>query len=137
MATLGTVNGTILAIYIGSVKMDVQLSADISISHDPRTSINKDSAGWEGARSGKKSWEASGEAELQLDATQGMEELFDAMIAGTELTILFSTEVTGDTYFTGAAQVTKLDISAGVEEDVKYSYAFKGNGALAKATVSA
>lgn len=136
MATTGTVNATILAIYIGAVKMDVQLNADLSLSHDPRVSINKDSAGWEGTRSGKKSWEMSGEAEMQYDATQGMEELFDALIAGTELTLQFSTEVSGDTRLSGVAQVTKLDISAGVEEDVNFSYAFKGNGALAKTTVS-
>jgi predicted secreted protein len=136
MATTGTINATLLAIWVGAVKMDVQLNCDLSISHDPRVSINKDSAGWEGTRSGKKSWEMSGESEMQYDATQGMEELFDALIAGTELTLQFSTEVTGDVRLSGVAQVTKLDISAGVEEDVNFSYAFKGNGAIAKTTVS-
>jgi len=137
MATTGTVNGTIQAIYVGSVKIDVQLSADLSISHDPRTSINKDSAGWEETRSGKKSWEMSGESEFQFDATEGFSELFAAMIAGTEVTVMFSSEVVADKKWSGVAQITKLDLSAGVEEDVKFSYAFKGNGALTEAVVPA
>lgn len=134
MATTGTLNGTILAIYVGGTKIDKQLSADINISHDPRTGINKDSAGWEETRSGKKAWEVSGESEMALDATEGFSELFNALISGTEVSLEFSTEVSGDKYYYGNAQITKLDASAGVEEDVKFSYAFKGNGVLREAT---
>ena len=136
MATTGTVNGTILAIYVGSTKIDTQLDASLSISHEPRTGINKDSGGWEETRPGKKSWEMSGESEFAYDATEGFDQLFDALIAGTEVTLKFSTEVTGDTAYSGAAQITKLESSAGVEEDVKYSYSFKGNGAITKSTVA-
>jgi len=135
MATIGTVNGTIIAIYIGAVKIDKQLDASLSISHDPRTGINKDSGGWEETRSGKKSWEMNGESEFAFDATEGFDDLFDAMIAGTEVTVKFSTEISGDTSYSGVAQITKLESSPGVEEDVKYSYSFKGNGAISKATI--
>ena len=135
MGTTGTVNGTIIAIYVGGTKIDLQLSAELSISHEPRTSINKDSAGWEGSRSGKKSWEMNGESEFAFDSSQGFDELFTAMISGTQVALKFSSEVSTDSYYYGNAQVTKLDSSPGVEEDTKYSYAFKGNGALGKATV--
>ena len=79
----------------------------------------------------------SGEAEFTFDSTYGMSELFAAMIAGTEVALEFSTQVVADKEWKGSAQVTKLDVSAGVEEDVKFSYAFKGNGAITETAVPA
>lgn len=136
MASTGIINATILAITVGGTKIDVQLSADLSISKDPRTSINKDSGGWEETYGGKKSWEMSGEAEYKPDATEGYSELFAAFIADTEVTLDYTTAVSGDSHYTGVAQVTKLDLSGGVEENGKMSYSFKGNGAIAEATVA-
>ena len=136
MATAGTINGTILAIYIGGTEIDKQLSASFSFSHEPRESITKDDGGWGTKRPGKKSWEASGDAETAFDATEGYDELSTALINGTALTLLFSTEVSGDTTFTGTAYITKFDVEAGVEEDSKISYAFAGSGLPTKGTVT-
>lgn len=136
MATTGVINGTIIAITIGGTKITNQLSASLSVTHDVRTWINKDSAGWEASGAGKKGWEMSGEANLALDAAYGMDDLYDAMIAGTEVSIDWTTGVSGDYHFSGTAQVTKLESAPGVEETTNYSYGFKGNGALTKATVS-
>jgi predicted secreted protein len=135
MASTGVINGTLLAIYVGAVKIDVQKSCTVSMSHDVRTYINKDSAGWENAAAGKKSWEMSGEADFKIDATYGLSQLFTAYVSGTEVALKFQTAVSGDGYLYGNAQVSKLDWSAGTEETGTMSYAFKGNGILRYATV--
>ena len=135
MATAGTLNGTIIAITIGGTKIEKQLGASFSFSHEPRTSITKYDASWETSRPGKKSWEASGEAENDFGSTV-LDSLLAALIAGTEVTIDFTTDVSGDTEYTGTALVTKFDVDAGVEEDSKVSYSFKGTGAPTKQVVT-
>lgn len=136
MATTGTVNGTIIAIYVGGTKIEKQLSASFSFSHEPRTSINKDDASWETSRPGKKSWECSGESEVDEASTVAMSTLLNALINGTVLSLEYTTEVSGDTVFSGNALVTKYDKEAGVEEDAKVSYSFKGSGAPTVGTVT-
>jgi len=135
MASTGIINATLLAVYVGAVKIDVQTSASLLITQSPRKSLNKDSAGWEANYSGAKSWELSGDAEYKADATEGFSELFAAMIAGTEVTVKLSTAVSGDKEYSGTAQITKLDMSGGVEENGSISYSFTGSGALAPATI--
>jgi len=137
MASTGIINATLLAIYVGSTKIDVQTSASLSLSQSTRKSLNKDSAGWESNFAGAKSWELSGDAEFEIDATEGYSALFAALIAGTQVAVKISTAVTGDKEYSGAAQITKLDMSAGVEENATISYSFTGSGALAEATISA
>ncbi len=134
MASTGIINATIVAIKVGATKINNALSAELNITMEPRESLNKDSGGWRARFSGAKSWEMSGEAEFAPDATYGLEELFDALLAGTSLTMLFTTDVTGDTQFGGSAVITNLTKSAGVEENVQISYTFAGNGAIAKTT---
>jgi len=135
MASSGIINATIVAIRIGGTKITNQLSAELNITMEPRESLNKDSNGWRARFSGAKSWEMSGEAEFAPDAAEGFEELFDAFLDGTEVTLLFTTSVSGDKQFGGAAVITNLTQSAGVEENVNMSYSFAGNGAIAKTSV--
>lgn len=123
-----TINGTIIKITLDGTAIDVQLSASLSVSKEPRVGINKDSGGWEEARDGKKSWEMSGEAEFQYDAVVGFTQIFAALTGNLDVALEFTSDVVGDKKLTGNAQVTKLDLTAGVEEDSKASYGFKGNG---------
>lgn len=136
MASTGVINATLLAIYVGTVKITVQTSATLSITKSPRKSLNKDSGGWPNNYGGEKSWEMSGDAEYKADATHGFSQLFTAMINDTEVTVVFQTAVSGDKKYSGTAQITKLDLSGGVEENGKISYSFVGSGAIAEGTVT-
>lgn len=135
MASTGIINATLLAIYVGATKIDVQSSASLSLTQSPRKSLNKDSGGWEANYAGAKSWEISGDAEFKIDATEGFSQLFTAYIAGTAVTVKLSTAVSGDKEYTGSAQISKLEMSGGVEENGSISYSFTGSGALAEATI--
>lgn len=83
---------------------------------------------------GLKSWDGSLECYWdELDTTgQG------ALTVGSEVTLNLYPEgaTTGDTYYTGSAIVTKIDIKVPTGGMVDCSFSFKGNGALTKGTAA-
>lgn len=72
------------------------------------------------------------------DATNyNAEDIYDDLAAGTLITVRFSTQVTGDTYWQASAYVTSLSISSGQNgENVTYSGNLQFTGAITKAVVS-
>jgi len=137
MATTGIINGTLLAVYIGSDVIAHSTSHSLSITHDARDATTKDSSGWTDLLEGLRSWEISGEGLVAYDGTLDIDDLFTSYIATrTAVTVKFSTEVSGDVYYTGSAYLTSLDQDAPTEDNVSYSYTFSGTGALTKSTVS-
>jgi hypothetical protein len=132
MATTNILNGTLLAIYVGGVKIDLQLQADLKLTMTPRESRTKDSSSYANIFEGIRDFEITGESEVAANATYGMTQLFTAFTAGTELTIAFKTGVSGDMILTGKAYVSELSSTAGVEENARFSYTFTGNGGLTK-----
>jgi len=137
MATTGIVNGNDLVVYIGSDVIAHSTSHSLSISHDARDATTKDSGGWTDRLEGLRSWEASGEGLVAFDGTYDTTDLFALITNRTKVTIKFSTEVTGDTYWTGSAYLTSLDMDSPTEDSVSMSFTFSGTGALTSATVLA
>jgi hypothetical protein len=132
MATTGILNGTLVAIYVGSAKVDLQLQADLKLTMAPRESRTKDTGSFVNRFDGIRDFEISGESEYATDATYGFAQLFAAWLSGTELTVAYKTGVSGDPILTGKAYVTELSASAGVEENARISYTLTGNGKLTK-----
>lgn len=135
--TAGIINATIMHIDIGGVKINNQMSAELSLSMEPRESLNKDSEGWRNRYAGAKSWELSGEAEYAPDAVSGFQEMSDAFEAGLPVIVRFSTAITGDRQYQASALITSLSKSAGVEENVSFSYTLSGSGALVSTEIKA
>jgi predicted secreted protein len=131
------INATIVYLAFGAAKITHQLSADFKASLAMRESLTKDNDGYKAKFPGARDWEMTGEAEVAYDAAQGFEELFDAFMAGTVGVIDFVTDLTGETGFTGNAIITDLSITAGVEDNAKMTYTFKGSGAIAPIVVVA
>jgi predicted secreted protein len=79
-----------------------------------------------------KTWSASGD--LYWDETNAGQLL---ITIGSSVTLNLYPEGsdTGDVYYSGAAIVTKFDISASFDGIVEGSIAFEGNGALSTLTV--
>jgi len=61
--------------------------------------------------------------------------LLDAQLAGTEIDVEFTTDVTGDFIYTGKAFIDNYDLGAETGTSVKVSISFKGNGNLEKDVV--
>ncbi|WP_295093781.1 phage tail tube protein [uncultured Flavobacterium sp.] len=63
------------------------------------------------------------------------DQLLDNQLAGTEVDIQFTTNVTGDFIYKGKAFINNTDIGAEVDQSVKVTISFTGNGNIEKETV--
>lgn len=136
MATPGFLNGRNLRIYVDGNAVADATSHDLEISHSTRDVTTKDSAGWMEVLYGLKEWSTSGDGLIALDATYATEELIDLIINSTDVTVRFTTNVSGDVYWTGSAIAESVTVSAPNEETPTYNFTLKGNGALTKATLT-
>lgn len=89
---------------------------------------------------GNYSWSGSTEALLAnlpaLDTTHvTYDDILAKMLAGTEIDVDFTTDVTGDIIYTGKAYIDSASMTADTEGAVKVSISIKGNGNVVKAIV--
>lgn len=140
MATTGKLNTTLVKIFTGTspgTAVTHSTDATLSFSMSPRPGTTKDSAGWEEVLEGLRSWEMSGSAMMAFDATNGVDELSTTALARTSTTVYFTTNVTGDTVFSGSGYFTSLELSSpGQEETATYSFTLKGTSTLTQGTVA-
>ena len=137
MATTGILNTTLLRVYVGGTAVAHATDASISISQSPRDTTTKDSGGWRDLLEGLRQFSISTSALYAMDAAYGVDDLWTALSGRSEVTVKFSTEVSGDEYFEGTCYVTSLEISSsGAEDNASYSASFEGTGELTKADVS-
>ena len=136
MATSGVMNGTLLGVYVGSTLIAHATEGSISLSMDTRDISSKDSAGTRALLEGMKSGSISMSALYAEDAAYGADELYTAMAARTPLAVKFSTEVTGDHFWSASAYLTSLEVSAGTEDNVSFSATFELTGTITYSAVS-
>lgn len=123
-------NGTLLGVYVGSTLIAHATEGSISLSMDTRDATSKDSSGSRDLLEATKSGTISVSALYAEDATYGVDDLMTAWSGRTALTVKFSTEVTGDHYWSASAYVTSLEVNAGMEDNVSYSATFELTGAI-------
>lgn len=134
MATTGIMNGTLLGVYVGSTLIAHATEGSISLSMDTRDATSKDSSGTRDLLEATKSGTISVSALYAEDATYGVDDLMTSWAARTALTVKFSTEVSGDHYWSASAYITSLEVSAGMEDNVTYSATFELSGAITYST---
>ncbi|MCH2217052.1 MAG: phage tail protein [Flavobacteriales bacterium] len=139
--TSGVINTTLMALYVDvastNTKIGLSTDASISISHSARDISSKDSDGWMENAEGQLSWSATVSGHFAFDAAYSAVDIETAVLNRTPLDIVFSTEVSGDTFYTGNAYVDSFDIdSSGVEDNVSYTISFTGNGHLTTGAVA-
>lgn len=138
MATTGVFNGKALGLYIGGTLAGCATSATINVNGEEIDVTCKDDGVWGNFLDGTKTWEMSLEGFVAYDTSgYSSEDFFDALIAGTELTAMWSTESAGDVTYSGTVKVLSWEESAANNEGVTYSVSLKGKGAITKGTVSA
>jgi len=130
MATTGKINGTNLLVYVNGTAIACATSHSLSMSMSSIDTTCKDSGGWTSSIAGLKEWSIDGEALTEFDATYGFNDLVTIWKAGTEVTVRFSTNVTGDKYFEGKAYITDLSEDAAMEDVTTYSFTFQGKDEL-------
>ena len=108
MATTGKFNGTLLKVQIGGTDISHTKDASLSMSSDMIETTTKDSSGFKEYIPGEKGGEITCSGLWAFDATYGVDELVTAQLAGTALTVTFSTEVTGDKRISASAYITDI-----------------------------
>lgn len=135
MATAGKFNGNILGIYFGGTLLTHALQHSESHSMSPIDVTTKDSSSQEEVIAGLRGSELSASGYFAEDATYGYEDLYDLYVAGTSVTVLVSSAVTGDVTYSYTAYVTSLSRTAEMDSAVGFEVSLKPTGAPSKGVV--
>ena len=135
MATTGTMNGTLLGVYIGSDKFGHTRSSSISFTQNTDDATSADSGGWEEHILTARNCTINFDGLFTYDDTLGPIDLIDEIIARTQVSFEFSTQVSGDIEYTGTGTLTNVTVDSPAEGVVTYSGTIQVDGAPTKATV--
>lgn len=135
-ASSGVINGNSIGLYIGTDKIGHGKSNDLSIDMSTIDITTKDSAGWEEVMPGLKGVTFNGEFLFDNDSTWGFEDAFDAITAGTALTVVDMSDVADDIKYTATCYATNVTKTNPANDVVGFNVAFKATGALAKAIIT-
>lgn len=133
--TVGVVNGTLTKIEIGGSEIAHLTSVSQSFNMATRDTSNKDSGGWRELREAQKSWSMSGEGLFAEDSTYGYEDLFDVLVARTQVTVKQTNSNSGDVEYSGSAYITSLERTAPNEDNITFSITLEGTGEITKAVI--
>lgn len=139
MATTGLVNGTLVSLYkdvAGTLtKIANGTSADFEITKDTIDATNKDGGSYKEFLVGLSSWTMSFEGIFEEDGSVGAgllsaKDVIDDLIAGTLITVVMTSNVTGDLKLSGSALLTNFAWSAPVNDVATFSCSLQGSGTL-------
>lgn len=134
-------NGTLIAVFIGSVKLGHCTSHDLSIKQALRDVTTKDSKGWSESAEGLRSW-GIGFQGLFSEDDETQTTLMDAIEQRTSLTIKWQSvddtddPIAGTVYYTGTAWVSETKQDAKMEDNQTITGTFVGSGPIVKAIVA-
>lgn len=139
--TAGIVNAKILTIYknVSSVQTAIACatSASISFEKEMRETTCKESGDYRTYLPSFMNGTMSFSGLFAYDATNySAEDIYTDLAAGTSITVRFSTENTGDIYWSASGYVTSLSIESGQNgENVTYSGSIQLTGTISTGTV--
>ena len=136
MATSGKFNGNILEISFGGTVLTHALQHSESHSMSPIDVTTKDSSSQEEVIAGLRGSEISASGYFAEDATYGYEDLYDLYAAGSSVTVLVASTVTGDVTYSYTAYVTSLSRTAEMDTAVGFEVSLKPTGEVSKGTVA-
>ena len=143
MASTGITNGTLIAIYkdvAGTLtKIANATSNDFSITKDMIETTNKDSAGAKEYIAGEYGYTMSVEGMFEEDGSVGAliswKEILTDLLAGTSVTIVMTSNVTGDIKLSGSAFFSDLNLTAPRNDVATFTASIQGTGALTVGTI--
>ena len=129
MGTIGSLNGTNMLLYIGGTAIAGSKTCEYQLTHSPRETTTKDDGGVESFAEGKRGWNAKTDGLVILPGSgTTFSALFAAWKNRTKVSIKFSTEVSGDKYYTGLGYIKDLSQNAPDNASATYSVSFDGTG---------
>jgi len=131
--TVGNVSGHLMGIYIGAALIGAMKGVNLDMGVNLMDMNNAGTGDYDTVKPSRRNWSASGNGHFQFDAAYGFEDLWDAWKAGTELTLRFSTENTGDIDYSGTGYIESLKASFPDHENSTYDFSIKGSSDLTKA----
>ena len=128
MATLGTVKGNLVGVYIndGSDGYDLiacGTNASLNITNDMIETVCKDNDGARSVLPGQQSINITIEGLTAFDNV-GRTELFAAVKDKTQLTLRYGSGVTGDPYVQVNAYITSFEETAPLNDSTSFSVSF-------------
>jgi predicted secreted protein len=143
MATTGITNGTLIAIYkdvSGTLtKIANATSNDFTITKDMIETTNKDSAGAKEYIAGEYGYTMSVEGMFEEDGSVGAliswKEIITDLLAGTSVTIVMTSNVSGDLKLSGSAFFNDLKLTAPQNAVSTFTASIQGTGALTVSTI--
>lgn len=127
----GIVKGSIMRVYVEGTAVAKATDCNIEFTAGEVTVSHKDIAGsWSASDYGELSATVTTSALYAEDDGETFNALWTAYIAGTNVTVMMSTEVSTDVYYYGEFLITSLSINAPNNESVTYSATFKSNGLI-------
>ena len=134
MATTGIFNGTNLLLKLDGTIIGHSTSCSMSLSMDTPEATTKDSNGFSEYIAGVKGGEISFEGLVDYSDSLNGVELFDSLLARTELTCVFGTAESGDAIYTADGFLSSIEMSGEMESAVTYSGSITISGAITKST---
>ena len=139
MATIGVTNGHYMRLFDNGQSLGYSTNCTIAFSATMRELSHKDTAGsgggWLEQAPGQKSGTFSTEG-LYAEDDNAAAALFTKLADGTEITLTFTTDVSGDKVWSGTALLTSVEITAPNNENVTYSVSGVFTGEVTVDTVA-
>ncbi len=136
MPTTGIINGKLVRLYDGSDTIGQSTSCSLDLSVQMRSISHKDSGGFQENLPGEISGTLSVENFYSDDASHGAKELTAKILAGTAITWKMSTEVSGDTFWSGSAYINSGSLSFPNEDNSTASFTLTCTGTITQGTVA-
>ena len=142
MPTPGLINGTLIAIYkdvAGTLtKVANATSSDFELTRDTIDATNKDGGAYKEFLIGLAGWTMNAEGLFEEDASAtgiSPKDLLTDIIAGAPITVVMTSNESGDLKVTGSAIITSFAWNAPVNDVATFSVALQGTGALTVGTI--
>lgn len=131
-------NSTKWKLLVATVAVDNLTDVSIEVNNKLIDVTTKDSAGWEeylvGGGLKGASFSISGLVDFG-DSGTTPDDLFTALVAGTQLALEASDGVTGNQDYSFSGMIEKYSIEGGVEDTIKFSVSGKATGVVTQAAV--
>jgi len=136
MPSTGAMNGTAILLKVGGVTVAKLKSNSFKLERSLIDVSNKSSSGWKESIYGQGSGGFDFDGIFSEDGTWGFDEAYAAMVAKTELTILYTTAVSGDKTYGGTCLLTSITTTAPMEDAATFSGSLVITGAPTTGTVA-
>jgi TP901-1 family phage major tail protein len=143
MPTPGLINGTLVALWKDIAGTPTKIanltSTDFELSKDTIDATNKDGGDYKEFLVGLSGWTMNAEGIFEEDAGVtgvSVKDLLDDIIAGAPITVVMTSNASGDLKLSGSAVITSFAWSAPVNDIATFSVSLQGSGTLTVGVVT-